>query len=96
VIFTDGGGTSGMKDCQVTESVCAAGIHREQPKRLWKAGILGRATTRGAQIVARVRQHALAGIFPNDARSHHDRPIGTVRNLVASDLNLAVSILTRG
>src|ERR1700733_13265642 len=94
--FTERLGPPGMEDAPVTESVRPAGIHGEEPKRLRIGIVVDRSTAWRPQILARIGQHSLAGIFPHDLGSHHYSPIATVRNLVASDLNLVVGILARG
>ena len=49
----------------------------------------------GCPILVYIGQHALAGVFPHDLRSHHYRPTFAVRNLVASDFNRVVGIFAR-
>jgi hypothetical protein len=85
-----------MECDQVAESIGAAGVHREQPKRPRMVVVVERTAACGSRILARLDKHALAGTFPDDLRSHHDESIATVRNLVASNLRLKVRILARG
>ncbi len=45
------------------------------------------------QILVYIGQHAVAGIFPHDLRSHHDWLTFAIGNLVASDFNFIVGNL---
>jgi len=53
--------------------------------------VFDRAPAWGARILVYIGQHALAGIFPHDLRSHHYRHIFAVGNLVTSQFEFWLS-----
>src|ERR1700722_19478174 len=91
--FTNRLRASGLEDFKVAESVCPAGVHGEEPKRLRLRMAVNRDTACSPQILIYVGQHAVTGIFPHELRSHEDWPTLSVGNLVASDFNFIVGSL---